>query len=112
MMPLFSRYLEFYFAEVTNVSLKPSPKLFKTVENLPRNLTAWGLFLLVINGFIGAGIFGLPGGAAALAGEYSVWIYLLCALLMFPVILCFAELASYFRGTGGPVRYGTEAFGP
>lgn len=81
-------------------------------EKLPRNLTVWGLWLLVVNGFIGAGIFGLPGGAADLAGEYSVWIYLACALLMFPVILCFAELGSYFRGTGGPVRYGTEAFGP
>jgi len=26
--------------------------------------------------------------------------------------MCFAELASYFRSTGGPVRYSTEAFGP
>lgn len=82
-----------------------------TDEKLPRKLTAWGLWLLVVNGFVGAGIFGLPGGAAALAGDYSVWIYLLCALLMFPVILCFAELGSIFKGTGGPVRYGTEAFG-
>lgn len=82
-----------------------------TDEKLPRKLTVWGLWLLVVNGFVGAGIFGLPGGAAALAGEYSVWIYLLCALLMLPVILCFAELGSYFKGTGGPVRYGTEAFG-
>ena len=82
-----------------------------TDEKLPRKLTVWGLWLLVVNGFVGAGIFGLPGGAAALAGDYSVWIYLLCALLMLPVILCFAELGSYFKGTGGPVRYGTEAFG-
>lgn len=80
-------------------------------EELPRNISLWGLWLLVVNGFVGAGIFGLPGGAAALAGEYSVWIYLLCALLMLPVILCFAELGSYFKGTGGPIRYGTEAFG-
>jgi amino acid transporter len=95
------------------MSQLPRPSLSTNItEELPRNLTAWGLFLLVINGFIGAGIFGLPGGAAELAGDYSVWIYLLCALLMLPVILCFAELASYFRGTGGPVRYGTEAFGP
>jgi amino acid transporter len=80
-------------------------------EKLPRKITVWGLWLLVVNGFIGAGIFGLPGGVAGLAGEYSVWIYLVCALLMLPVILCFAELGSYFRGTGGPIRYGTEAFG-
>jgi len=68
--------------------------------------------MLVVNGLIGAGIFGLPSGAAALAGEYSVLVYAFCALLILPIILCFAELESYFRGTGGPIRYGTLAFGP
>jgi amino acid transporter len=68
--------------------------------------------MLVVNGLIGAGIFGLPSGAAALAGEYSVLVYVFCALLILPIILCFAELGSYFRGTGGPIRYGTLAFGP
>jgi len=68
--------------------------------------------MLVVNGLIGAGIFGLPGGAATLAGEYSVLVYAFCALLILPIILCFAELGSYFRGTGGPIRYGTLAFGP
>jgi amino acid transporter len=68
--------------------------------------------MLVVNGLIGAGIFGLPSGAAALAGEYSVLVYAFCALLILPIILCFAELGSYFRGTGGPIRYGTLAFGP
>jgi amino acid transporter len=81
-------------------------------EQLPRKLGVWGLWLLVVNGLIGAGIFGLPSGAARLAGEYSLFIYLLCALLILPVFLCFAELGSYFKGTGGPVRYGTAAFGP
>ena len=38
---------------------------------LPRHLSLFGLWLLVVNGLIGAGIFGLPGGAARLAGEYS-----------------------------------------
>ncbi|WP_020401891.1 APC family permease [Gracilimonas tropica] len=81
-------------------------------EQLPRKLGVWGIWLLVINGFVGAGIFGLPSGAFALAGEYSIWIYVICALLMLPVILSFAELGSYFKGTGGPVKYGTAAFGP
>lgn len=81
-------------------------------ELLPRKLGTWGIWLLVVNGLIGAGIFGLPSGASELAGDYSVWIYAFCALLMVPVILCFAEAGSYFKGTGGPVRYGTEAFGP
>jgi len=83
-----------------------------TEEKLPRNLGLWGIWMLVVNGLIGAGIFGLPSGAAALAGEYSILVYAFCALLILPIILCFAELGSYFRGTGGPIRYGTLAFGP
>ncbi|MEH8017367.1 APC family permease [Rheinheimera muenzenbergensis] len=81
-------------------------------STLPRHLGLFGLWLLVVNGLIGAGIFGLPGGAAKLAGEYSPLIYLFCALLILPILLCMAELASYFSGSGGPVRYGTAAFGP
>ena len=80
-------------------------------EKLPRNLGLGGIWLLAVNGLIGAGIFGLPSGAANLAGAYSPLVYVLCALLMLPIILCFAELASYFRNTGGPIRYSTEAFG-
>jgi len=90
----------------------PSPATSSSEEKLPRNLGLWGIWMLVVNGLIGAGIFGLPSGAAALAGEYSVLVYAFCALLILPIILCFAELGSYFRGTGGPIRYGTLAFGP
>ncbi|MBU1310145.1 MAG: APC family permease [Gammaproteobacteria bacterium] len=82
------------------------------MSSLPRHLGLFGLWLLVVNGLIGAGIFGLPGGAAKLAGEYSPLIYLFCALLILPILLCMAELASYFSGSGGPLRYGTAAFGP
>jgi amino acid transporter len=88
------------------------PATSGTEEKLPRNLGLWGIWMLVVNGLIGAGIFGLPSGAAAFAGEYSVLVYAFCALLILPIILCFAELGSYFRGTGGPIRYGTLAFGP
>ncbi len=92
--------------------MTPSPPATSgTEEKLPRNLGLWGIWMLVVNGLIGAGIFGLPSGAAALAGEYSVLVYAFCALLILPIILCFAELGSYFRGTGGPIRYGTLAFG-
>ena len=93
--------------------MTPSPPTTSgTEEKLPRNLGLWGIWMLVVNGLIGAGIFGLPSGAAALAGEYSVLVYAFCGLLILPIILCFAELGSYFRGTGGPIRYGTLAFGP
>jgi len=66
----------------------------------------------VINGMIGAGIFGLPAEAARLAGVFSPWVFVICAALMLPVMLCFAELASHFDATGGPVRYAGSVFGP
>ena len=81
-------------------------------EKLPRSLSVWGIWILAVNGLIGAGIFGLPSIAARLTGVYSPLIFVLCAFLILPIVLCFAELASYFRSTGGPVRYSTEAFGP
>lgn len=70
------------------------------------------LWLLVINGMIGAGIFGVPAGVERLAGPFSPWIFALCGLLIAPIMLCFAQLSSAFSGTGGPVLYARTAFGP
>jgi amino acid transporter len=82
-----------------------------THEPLARQLSAFGVWLLVINGIVGAGIFGLPSEAARLAGAFSPFVFLLCAAAMLLVMLSFAELASHFDGTGGPMRYVGTAFG-
>jgi amino acid transporter len=71
-----------------------------------------GIWLLVVNGLIGAGIFGVPAEAARLTGIYSPLVFLLCGLLMAPIVLSFGEVASYFHGTGGPIVYTRSAFGP
>jgi amino acid transporter len=55
---------------------------------------------LVINSIIGAGIFGLPSRIFALAGTYSLFAYLLSAVAIGLVILCFAEVGSRFSATG------------
>ena len=81
-------------------------------EPLLRHVTAGGIWLLAVNGMIGAGIFGVPAGAAALAGAWSPLVFVACGLLLGAVILCFAELASRFQQTGGPVLYVQAAFGP
>jgi amino acid transporter len=39
-------------------------------------------------------------------------VFVLCAAVMLPVMLSFAELASRFESTGGPVRYVGSVFGP
>ena len=80
-------------------------------EPLARELSSLGIWLLVINGTIGAGIFGLPAEAARLAGGFSPWVFAICAVMMLPVMLSFAELASHFDDTGGPVRYVGSVFG-
>ena len=81
-------------------------------EALVRQLSAWGIWLLAVNSMIGAGIFGVPAGAAALTGAWSPLVFLGCGLLLAAVLLCLAEVASRFQGTGGPIVYLRTAFGP
>jgi amino acid transporter len=61
---------------------------------------------------IGAGIFALPAAVAERAGILSPWLFLAAGALIITVVLTLAELASYFRASGGPALYATEAFGP
>jgi basic amino acid/polyamine antiporter, APA family len=78
---------------------------------LVRRIHRWDLVALVLNCVIGAGIFGLPSKAFALAGTYSLVAYLVCAVLVVLIAICFAEVGSRFSGTGGPYIYAREAFG-
>jgi amino acid transporter len=79
---------------------------------LVRGIHRWDLVALVINSIIGAGIFGLPARAYALAGTYSLAAYLVAAIAIFLVILCFAEVGSRFNASGGPYLYARATFGP
>jgi amino acid transporter len=78
---------------------------------LVRGIRKWDLVALVLNTIIGAGIFGLPSKVFGLAGTYSLVAYLVCAVPIVLIVLCFAELGSRFEGTGGPYLYAREAFG-
>jgi amino acid transporter len=82
-----------------------------TTPALGRRLGAAALWLLVLNGMVGAGIFGIPAEAARLAGPWSPALFLLTALLVAPILLCFSQLASGTRESGGPARYVQIAFG-
>jgi amino acid transporter len=76
-----------------------------------RGIRRWDTVALVINSVIGAGIFGLPARVFGLAGTYSLLAYLLCAVLVVLMVLCFAEVSSRFDTTGGPYLYARHAFG-
>ena len=79
---------------------------------LRRDIGFFGAAFLVLNAMIGAGIFALPGKVAVNAGLLSPWLFLAVGIVFLAVVLTFAELASYFRDSGGPVLYATYAFGP
>ena len=67
---------------------------------------------LGINGIIGAGIFLLPGKLAAVAGQSSILIFIICGLLCLAIALCFAEMGGIYQETGGAYIYAKNTFGP
>ena len=77
-----------------------------THAGLVRGIRRWDLVAVAINGIIGAGIFGLPSKVYALIGAYSLVAFVVCALVVTLVILCFAEVGSRFKETGGPCLKG------
>lgn len=79
---------------------------------LIRGVGRWGMVALMINGIIGAGIFGLPSRVHALVGPWGLLVFVACALVVGGVALCTAEVASRFDATGGPYLYTRESLGP
>ena len=66
----------------------------------------------VFNMIVGAGIFLLPGSVAAKVGSAAPLAYLLCAVAVGLVMVCFAMAGSRVTVTGGPYAYAEAAFGP
>jgi amino acid transporter len=79
---------------------------------LKRSLTRFDVTCLGVNATIGSGIFALPDDLYRGMGGLSPLAFLLCAIGLVPVALCFAEAASRTERTGGAYVYAGEAFGP
>jgi APA family basic amino acid/polyamine antiporter len=82
-----------------------------TSEGLVRGISRWDLTAIVINTVIGTGIFLLPAKVSGLIGNYSLFAFLACALIVGLIVVCFAEVSSRFERTGGMYLYAREAFG-
>jgi amino acid transporter len=65
-----------------------------------------------INMTVGAGIFALPAVVAAQLGPSAFFAYVVCAIAMGLVLLCFAESGSRVHESGGACAYVEAAFGP
>jgi len=79
---------------------------------LVRVVGVWALAASIVNITVGGGIFRLPAGVGKELGTAAPLAYLVCALAMGLIVLCFAEAGSRVALTGGPYAYVEVAFGP
>ena len=90
---------------MTGVFQSPEPHLDRVV-GVP------GVAFTALSCIVGVGIFSLPGLVAGLLGPAAIIAYLVCAVLICLVGLCFAEAGSRVSSSGGLYAYASAAFGP
>jgi amino acid transporter len=81
-------------------------------SGLVRAVGPWGLAASIVNIVVGAGIFAVPGALAACIGPYAPLAFLVCAVAIGSVAICFAEGGSRIPTSGGAYGYVDAAFGP
>lgn len=81
-------------------------------EGLKREIGVMDVAINVVNNIVGAGIFLLPALVAISIGSAAILAYLFCAIMLFAIMLCFAEASSKVTNTGGAYAYVEAAFGP
>lgn len=79
---------------------------------LVRAIGTWGLTANIVNVIVGAGIFAVPGALAACMGPYAPLAFVVCAVAIGSVAICFAEGGSRIPTSGGAYGYVEAAFGP
>ncbi len=81
-------------------------------HGLQRGIGVTGLTASLVNTVVGGGIFTLPAAVALQAGNQAPLTYILCAVIMAGVVICFAEAGSRVPTSGGPYGMVEAAFGP
>lgn len=81
-------------------------------RGLTRAIGVLGLSAAIFNTTVGGGIFRLPGSVTEMIGPSAPLVYVICALAMGLIVLCFAEAGSRVSMTGGPYAYVELVFGP
>lgn len=79
--------------------------------SLVRAVGVWALAASIFNITVGGGIFRLPSSVAAMLGAAAPLAYVVCAVAMGLIVLCFAEAGSRVARTGGPYAYVEVVFG-
>lgn len=97
---------------LTGTKVTPSESVPNPDALLARELGVRQLAANIFNYTVGSGIFALPATAVLRLGEAAPLSYLVCALIMVLVVLCFAEAGSRVSATGGAYAYVEAALGP
>lgn len=79
---------------------------------LSRELGTRQLAATIFNYTVGSGIFVLPAFAVLQLGTAAPLAYVVCAIVIALVAMCFAEAGSRVSMTGGPYAYVETALGP
>src|SRR5881296_997427 len=98
--------------EETPAALLVKTEAVPAAPSLKRVIGVSVLAFSAFNNIVGSGIFGLPALVAALLGPAAILAYLVCAVLMGLVGLCFAEVGSRVASAGGLYAYARVPFGP
>ncbi|MGQ0713896.1 MAG: APC family permease [Gemmatimonadaceae bacterium] len=80
-------------------------------RGLVRALGVRALAATIFNVIVGGGIFGLPSEVAQGLGAAAPLAYVVCAIAMGLIVLCFAEAGSRVSLSGGPYAYVEVALG-
>lgn len=80
-------------------------------QSTPKKLSFMSIYFLGINGVIGSGTFLLPAVIYRDMNLASVGVLLCTAVTVSLIALCYADLASRFKGSGAAWFYGYNAFG-
>src|SRR5262249_11430155 len=89
----------------------PSTPSCPVSERTRRRLGLFDVLCIGVNATVGSGVFALPDDMQRAMGGLSPFAYVLCAVLLLPVALSFAELSGRFDESGGAYVYARHAFG-
>jgi len=89
-----------------------APATLARAPTLVRALGLRDIIGILLNAMIGSGMLAAPAKVYAIAGGWSFLVLLASALVMVPLVLCFADLGSRFSGTGGPYLYARSTLPP
>ncbi len=95
--------------ERTSASTVPSEN---ENEGLKRVVGIPTLAATVVNSSVGAGIYTLPAIIAMYLGAAGIIGFLFCGLMFAAIVLCYVEMGSRVKVSGGSYAYVEAAFGP